>query len=179
MHTKVKMTGLAMAAVAMTFTTAGCGDDGGEDVAGFCEKNEEFESESEQLFEGALSATDDAGLDDAKQAFSDANDLLSELADEAPDEIKDDVDAVADAFAQANEEIQGAESDTETRSIATPSRAKSPARRGGPKPAATIEPMLLPISNQEVVGAVPPRPPGSRRQTADASYLSDGLTLER
>lgn len=110
MHTTVKMTGLAMAAVAMTFTTAACGDDGGEDVAGFCERNEEFESESEQLFEGALSATDDAGLDDAKQAFSDANDLLSELADEAPDDIKDDVDTVADAFAEANEEIQGAES---------------------------------------------------------------------
>jgi hypothetical protein len=101
---------VVVGAAAMTAVLSGCGDDGGDDVAGFCEKNEEFENESEQLFEGALSATDDAGLEDAKQAFADANDLLAELADEAPDDIKDDVETVASAFDEANEEIQGAES---------------------------------------------------------------------
>ncbi|MDR3622198.1 MAG: hypothetical protein P4L85_22805 [Paludisphaera borealis] len=75
-------------------------------------------------------------------------------------------------------EIHGAEPDSGARTIATPARAKPPARRPAPKPAAVIEPTLLPI-NDDVVGAVTPRPPGSPYQSAAAGDLSSGLALER
>jgi hypothetical protein len=99
---------VVVGAAAMTALLAGCGDDGGEDVAGFCEESKSFEDESEALFEGLVSATDDAGFQEAKQAFADANDGLADLVDEAPDEIKDDVETVANAFDEANDLIQDA-----------------------------------------------------------------------
>lgn len=110
MRSMMKSTGLATAAFALALTGAACGDDGGEDVAGFCKEYRSFEDESEQLFEGALAASDDAGLEEAKQAFDDASSGLADLADEAPDDIKDDVETIASAFDEANDQIQGAES---------------------------------------------------------------------
>jgi hypothetical protein len=82
-------------------------------------------------------------------------------------------------------EIRGGEPEPEgeSRAIATPSPARKPARRTAPRPtpaapAAALGPVLMPV-NEDVVGAVSPRPPGEPYQTADANGFASGLALER
>jgi len=76
-------------------------------------------------------------------------------------------------------ELSGGEAVDEPEPPATPARTKPASRRGDARPAATITPLLTPVFDREVVGAVTPRPPGSPQQTANASFILDGPTIER